>query len=148
MTNFKVMITAEGKHPPEKWAELISDEIVDISADAEETKMKEAMNFKGEIAAALVKHVRAMTDHEQEQIQAGNHDLDLPYETEDYAADVVDEICGLAKGKSFEAHFQKPDIQVRLSACINRNFKSAKLVERHHFHSEKALAAAPTTKKK
>lgn len=146
MTNFKLMITPNGKHPPAKWAELIADEIIDISADAEETRMKEAMNFRAEMVEMLIDHVKQTVRHEQKQIKGGNHDLDLPYETEDHACDVAGEITDLAFGKSFESHFKKPDVRARLEAVLNRNFKSAKLVERHHFHSEKALASGKTKK--
>ena len=148
MTNFEMMITSEGKHPASKWADLAADEIIEISAEAPETKIREANEFRAKLVQAMTGHHQYMMNHEQAQIKAGKHDLDLPYETEDYADKVVDEICGLAKGTSFEAHFAQPHVRAHLTEVCNRNFKSAKLVERHHFHSERAPKTAGAKNKK
>ena|SRR5258708_32550442 len=114
MTNFKMMITADGKHPPEKWAEIAADEIIEISAQAPTTLMKEAMEFRNKLHASLTKHVQYMQEHEQECIEDGKHDHDLPYETEGYAKKVVNEICKLAKGTSFEDHFNQSHVRAHL----------------------------------
>ena len=147
MTNFKMMITPDGKHPASKWADVAADEIIDISAEAPETKLKEAKEFRSKLHQIMTGHHQHMMDHEQAQIKAGKHDLDLPYDTEKYADKVVKEICALAKGTSFEAHFSSPTVLEHLSAVCNRNFKSAKLVERRHFHSERAKTAGAKHKK-
>lgn len=148
MTNFKMMITADGKHPPQKWADIATDEIIEISAQAPDALMKEAMDFRAKLHDSLTKHVQAMMDHEQECIDDGKHHLHLPYETEKYASKVVDEICNLAKGTNFEPHFDQPHVRAHLEGVCNRTFKSAKLVERHHFHSEKERAEAAGKKNK
>lgn len=146
MTNFKMMITSEGKHPASKWAELAADEIVEISAEAPTTLMKEAMGFRSQLVALMTTHHQHMMDHEQEEITAGRHDLNLPYATEHHAIKAVEEICKLAKGMSFAEHFKQEHVRRHLEEVCNRNFKSAKLVERHHYHSEKAKAAAKKKK--
>lgn len=141
MTNFKMMITADGKHPASKWAELAADEIIEISAEAPTTLMKEAMGFRAKLVEMMTKHIQKMVDHEQGEIAAGRHHHDLPYKTEDHAEKVVKEIQALAAGSSFAHHFKQDHVRGHLEVVCNRNFKSAKLVERHHFHSEKAKAA-------
>lgn len=150
MTNFKMMITVDGKHPPEKWADLAADEIIEISSEAPQALMKEAVTFRKKLYDTLTNHVQAMMDHENDMIAAGKHGLDLPYETEEYSHKVVDEICDLAKGTNFEGHFSQDQVRAHLEGVCNRTFKSAKLVERHHFHSDKNQAeqAVDTTKKK
>lgn len=128
------MITTEGKHPASKWADIAADEIIEISSEAPETKINEAKEFRVKLHNMLTNCHQVMMDHEQEWIKAGKHDLNLPYETEVYAEKVVKEICDLAKGTSFESHFAQSHVQAHLNEVCNRNFKSAKLVERHHFH--------------
>lgn len=148
MTNFRMMITEEGKHPPEKWAQLAADEIIDISAKAPAALVREATEFRVKLVHMMTAHHRTMMEQEQRNIADGKHAMHLPYETEDYASEVVNEICKLAKGTSFEEHFKQDEVWSHLEAVCNRNFKSAMLVERHHFHSEKALAAPVSKKKK
>jgi hypothetical protein len=141
MTNFKMMITADGKHPPEKWADVAADEIIEISAEAPQALIKEATEFRKKLYTSLTEHIKAMMDHEKVCIAKGHHDLNLHYETEDYASMVVNEICDIAKGTNFESHFCLPHVHNHLEAVCNRIFKSAKLVERQHFHSEKERSA-------
>jgi hypothetical protein len=148
MTNFKLMITPEGKHPASKWADIAADEIIDISAEAPELKVKEAKEFRAKLHHMLTRHHQHMMDHEQDLIKGGDHHLDLPYDTEEHADKAVDEICKLAKGTSFEAHFAQPNVRAHLTEVCNRSFKSAKLVERHHFHSERERSKTAHGKKK
>ncbi len=145
MTNFKMMITSTGKHPAEKWAELAADEIIEISDEAPETKVKEAKEFREKLIEMLAVHHQYMMDDEQKRIKAGKHDLNLPYETEEYTKKVVAEICDLAEGYSFEEYIV--DVREELEAVCNRNFKSAKLVERSHFHTEKDVPDLKSTTK-
>jgi hypothetical protein len=148
MTNFRIMITPDGKHPPEKWADIMADEILHISSESEETKMKEALAFRNSLVGMLTHHVQHMMDREQRGIKNGRHHPDHPYETEDYAEEVLHKIIDLANGKSFESHFRRPDVKQHLIAVLNRNFKSAMLVERQHFHSEREKAETASTIKK
>ena len=145
MTNFKMMITPEGKHPASKWAEIAADEILEISDNAPETKVREAKEFREKLVSSLTLHHQNMMDHEQSELSAGLTDPNLPYKTEDYAADVVDEIIDLAQGYSFSEHFEQPETHAYLTEVCNRNFKSAKLVERSHFNAEQPAIASKTT---
>ncbi len=147
MSNFKLMITPTGKHPASKWGELAANEIIEISDDAPETRVQEAREFREKLIGMLTKHHQVMMDHEQKQIKEGKHDLNQPYETEEYSSKVVDEICDLAAGYSFAKYFESQDIHKNLETICNRNFKSAKLVERSHFHSEKPQKLIPRIKK-
>jgi hypothetical protein len=148
MTNFKLMITADGKHPPEKWADVAADEIIEISAEAPQALMKEATEFRKKLYTSLTGYIKEMMDHEKTCIAEGKHALHLHYETEDHAKKAVDEICDIAKGTNFEPHFNQPHVRDHLEAVCNRFFKSAKLVERQHFHSEKSRTARAGGKSK
>jgi hypothetical protein len=139
MTQMKMLITAGGKHPAHKWAELAADEIVDISEQAPETRIREAREFRTRLVDSLVHHHQMMMNHEQIEIRAGRHDLALPYETEAYAMQVRDEICGpLVEGTTFADHFKEDHVREWVEGICNKYFKSAKMVERQHFHSENA----------
>src|SRR5678815_5186253 len=119
MANFKMIITTTGKHPPEKWAELAADEIIEISGEASATKVKEAKDFRVKLVEMLTDHHQYMMDHEQEQIVDGKCDLNLPYETEEYAEQVAGDICVLTKSYSFEEYFKRSDIRVNLEIICN-----------------------------
>jgi hypothetical protein len=148
VTQLRLLVTPGGKHPPEKWAELAADEIVMISEQAPKTLVQEARAFRDKLVERFTHHHKVMMEHEQEQIAAGHHDLDLPYETESYAEKVRDEICDkLAKGTSFAEHFMQNHVKTWVEGICNKYFKSAKMVERQHFHSEKKPAAINRKKK-
>lgn len=141
----KMMITPGGKHPAYKWAQYAADEIIDISAQAPETLLREAMDFRGRLANVLTGHHQFMMDDEQNQIKAGNTALDLPYVTEAYAKKVSAEICDqLAKGTSFANHFAQNHVGEWVEGICNKYFKSAKMVERQHFHTENSHIADNT----
>jgi len=146
VTTPRMLITSGGKHPANKWAEHAADEIVSISEQAPQLLLREAREFRAKLIGLFTKHNQCMMDHEQEQIQAGKHHPDLPYETEDYASKVRDEVCGLAVGSSFAEHFQQEHVRAWVEGICNKYFKSVKMVERQHFHTENA--ATKNRKKK
>ncbi len=133
---FKILVTNEGKHPAYKWAELAADEIIEISEQAPETLVREAREFRENLVRLLTDHHQQMMDHEQAQIKDGKHQMHLPLETEEHAEKVVDQIRDIAKGKSFAKHFSQDHVREHLNTICNKYFKSAKLVERQHYHSE------------
>jgi cobalamin biosynthesis Mg chelatase CobN len=138
MTNFRILITHDGKHPASKWADLAVDDIMEISADAPVATLREAKEFQHKLHSLFTKHHQYMMDHEESEIAAGRHALDLPYDTEDHAVKVVSEIRELAKGTNFSKHFDQPNVQEHLRNVCNHYFKSAKHVERQHFHKTQA----------
>jgi hypothetical protein len=145
MTGPTLLITAGGKHPAAKWAQLAADEIAQIGKAAP----REAHDFKTRLVNILTEHHQWMMDHEQKEIKAGRHHPDLPYDTEEYSRQVTNEICNiLAHGTPFKEHFKKANVREWVEGICNKYFKSAKMVERQHFHSEKAKAAPPVGKKK
>ena len=141
MANFKMLVTNDGKHPAFKWAELAADEIIEISAQAPETLMREAMEFRKRLVDLLTHHHQHSMDAEQKEIKAGKDRLDRHLDTEDHADRVTEEICHLSHNMSFADHFAKDEVKQHLNAVLNRYFKSAKLVERQHHHTEKARMA-------
>jgi hypothetical protein len=143
MSNLKILVTPNGKHPASKWAEFAADELVEISEQAPETRVQEARKFRGSLVSILTHHHQVMMDHEQEQIKAGKHAPHLPYETEDYASTVCDAICEIAKDTNFGAHFAQAHVREWVEGICNKYFKSAKLVERQHFHSEQQISEKP-----
>lgn len=145
MSNFRILITNDGKHPASKWAELAADEIIDISAQAPTTLMREAMDFRAQLVDLLTDKIQYMMDFEQTQLNAGKDELDLPYESGEQVDKLTDDICVLAKGTSFGDHFEKDDVHQYLKAVCEKFFQSAMLVERLYHHSEKAQAAEPET---
>lgn len=147
MTHPRMLITSGGKHPASKWAELAADEIVNISEQAPQILLREAREFRAKLIGMFTHHHQCVMDHEQEQIQAGNHHPDLPYETEDYAKKVRDEVCDLAIGSSFAEHFQQEHVRAWVEGICNKYFKSAKMVERQHFHTENNTASKNRKKK-
>ncbi len=148
MTQLRIMATSGGKHPASKWAEFHADEIVNISEQAPATLIREAKEFRNKLVEMLTKHHQQMMEHEQDEIKAGRHGHDLPFNTEEYAKKVREQICDvIAKGTSFAEHFQQNHVKEWVEGICNKYFKSSKMVERQHFHSEQEKNAEENTEK-
>jgi hypothetical protein len=136
---FNMIVTNNGKHPAAKWAEMAANELIDIGSQSPDALIKEANTLKVASTAIFEKHHQVMMDHEQDNVLAGKHDMDLPYDSEAQAKLATAEIVTAAKGTSFVDFFNRADTQAKIEKLCNHYFKSAMLVERSHFHSENAL---------
>lgn len=126
-----LLITNNGPHEPERWAEVTASQIIDISAQAPDAKLSEAKEFRDKLVTILSRHHGNVQEHERAQISIHGHarlmhDLD----TDPHIADPVNEVIAASKGYSFESHFNKPETRTYLENLLSSHFASAMHIER------------------
>jgi hypothetical protein len=129
--NVGCMITNGGPHPPEKWASVTAQKIIDISANAPDALYREARAFQAKIEELLVGHHRLAQEHERVALATEGPDrLVTELDTGAYVPDALDDILAAARGTSFAAHFAKPETQVYLARVLREHTHSIMHVER------------------
>lgn len=126
-----VMVTEGGPHSPDTWAEATADQIIDISADAPDTKLAEARMFREKLVEILSGHHQLVQEQERGQIDEQGHarlihDLDVSECVDAPAAEIVE----TARGLSFESHFAKPETQAYLRQVLGSHFATSMHIER------------------
>jgi hypothetical protein len=126
-----VLATDGGPHPPEKWAEATADQIIDIGSTAPQALLSEARTLRAKLVAILTPHHDRVQQHERGALAAkGDAHLETPLDPSPHIDDPVAEIVAAAKGTSFAAHFQRPEVQQYLRDLIGHHFASAMHIER------------------
>jgi hypothetical protein len=141
-----LLITEDGPHPPETWAGVTADQIIDIAETAEETRAAEARRFREELVKLLVRHHEQAQEHERVALKEHGHarlmhaERDEKGEHQVYSASTVKNVIGaivsMAGGYSFEEHFHKPETQAYLHEVLARNFATQAHIERS-WHADK-----------
>jgi hypothetical protein len=129
--NVGCMITNGGPHPPEKWASVTAQKIIDISANAPDALYREARDFQAKIEELLVAHHRLAQQHERAALATeGPARLVTELDTSAHAPDALDDILAAARGTSFAAHFAKPETQVYLARVLHEHTHHIMHIER------------------
>jgi hypothetical protein len=126
------LVTDDGPHPPEKWAEVTADHIIAISEQAEETKVVEAQRFREKLVDLLTRLHDSTQKNERGQLEAegvGRLAAELDPGEEDLEGP-AGEIIQLAAGFSFEDHFQKPETKEHLKNVLRSHHASQVFIER------------------
>lgn len=126
-----VLITDGGPHPPDKWAEVTADQIIQISESAEAGKLAEARAFRDKIVKALTPHHGKVQHHERGQLKAhGDKHFASELNPLPFIEEALAEIVAAAKGLSFEAHFAKPETLKYVGDVLASHFATAQHIER------------------
>jgi hypothetical protein len=125
------MVTDGGPHPPEMWAEATADQIIDISAQAPESKLQEAREFRTKLVTILTGHHDMVQQHERGKlVERGAAHLTTEIDPSQHVDDPVADVVAASRGYSFEAHFAKPEVQDYLRQTIGNHFATAIHIER------------------
>jgi len=135
-----VLVTDDGPHSPADWARATADQIVDISAEAEETKIREAERFRGQLVALLTHHHERVQSSESARL-ADSARYAEPLDPSEYVDVPVREIVDLASGYSFADHFANPETQQYLRDVLASHFATSMNIERRwHAHRNESEA--------
>jgi hypothetical protein len=113
----RIMITNDGPHPADFWAQVTAEHIAPISDDMTGARRVVAMKLQADIMAALMPHHVKVQENEKSKIAAdpAHHLLAVDPEThtKEFVAESLKDIEAAAKGTEWEKHFafghSKPD---------------------------------------
>lgn len=143
MSKLRVLVTNNGTHPASKWADFAANDIIQITAQTPTTLMREALDFRGKLVGMLTKHHQTVIDDEKTLAQNGK--VAAPKYAQQHVTTVVNEICDLVRGLSFERHFDQDHVRRHLADVCHRYFQTTRMVERQAYENE---ARAPKKKTK
>ena len=133
-----ILITDDGPHPPEAWAEVTANEIIRIGSQSPEALLREADAFKAKLIEILTVHHGRVQAGERGAIQEHGHarlghDIEPMQHVDE---DPVQEIVNAAKGTSFAGHFAKEETQEYLQRLLANHFATAMHIERS-YHADR-----------
>jgi len=127
----QIMITDGGPHPPDKWAQVTTQTILDdITANAPQTGVGEAQDFRRALEELLTDHHGAVQSHERRALEADMAHLATPLDPAPHLERTVQAIVALARQCSFAGYFERPETQEYLRRTIGTHFATAMHVER------------------
>lgn len=123
------MKTDNGSHPPEYWAEVTANEMVEV-----EGKHEEGLALKAEIQKVLeTAYVMILAD-EKAGMEGDSTKLFDPIIPSDLVlADIVEQIVTAGTAKGWGDHFQSPRVQSYLRRVLKQHLVNAKDIERRWF---------------
>lgn len=120
-----------GPIPAGKWAGATAALILRIEPTASDAARAEAQGYIDALAAALTERFAVVQVAERQALEVCGADrLDVALDAESEAAIAVDATVALAAGKSFAAHFDRPEIRDYLRRHIAIRFRTAMHIER------------------
>jgi hypothetical protein len=134
-----ILITNHGTHPPEKWAELSADQIVEISPHAPPGVQVEGNAFRDELVQLLVAAHDGLLKFEQEQLDkhgAARFSEPIDPDESQLVNSTVQAIVTLSErfshfdGTTFGEHYRRPDRMAYLRRVLANNFATQIDIER------------------
>jgi hypothetical protein len=136
-----IMITNNGPHSAEKWAETTSSHIVTIADSLVGEKRGAAIKLQAAVYDVLVGHHTTVQEGERNKIKEfGVARLQHDMTPDDHVKvdDVLADIIAAAKGTPWESDFQKPEFAERLHQLLVDHFMSNAFIERS-WHSDRNI---------
>lgn len=126
------MITNGGVHPPEKWAVVTANEIIQVATDATSQQAMDGRKLELRIIEILEKHHAKVQTHERGKIKEHKHQrLVQVLDPTEHVPAALEEIIQASAGTSFEAYFAgKKDY---LTLLLSQHFATNMHIERSQY---------------
>lgn len=132
-----VLITNNGPHPADKWAELTVSQIVDVAGS------EPGLKFRSKLAEILEGfHSKVASDEQNKLKKLGDDRLGQPLdvEGEQELDKMVDELAAVADGSEWAGHFASPDTRAYIRTLLKQHFRANMDVERS-WHADRKPTA-------
>lgn len=135
----RIMITNHGTHPPELYAQMLSEQLVSVGNAVVGKRRQTALAMQAKIADAMEVHHKSIRDDEHAALQArvDHHETEAhPDHNADRAQAAMADVVEAAKGTEWEMQFADPVFQEQAHAEIARHFATHQHVERSHHRDQ------------
>lgn len=126
----RLMITNNGPHPAELWAQATAEHIAPIAPEVTGKRRIAAMALQAAIMEALQPHYDDAQSKERDKLTADTDYVMSDLDASDHVKAAVTSIQGAAKDTDWEAHFQRPEVVDMISGIMMTHFHTAQMVER------------------
>lgn len=127
------MVTNGGPHPPSKWADMTTRQIVDlivIEPSAPAQAVIDKRQFETDLFKLLLELHENAQDSERTAIRHRGEHLLTPVDPREKATAAASRITALASSTPFAAHFAKPEVQTFLRDVLAQHFGDSMHIER------------------
>lgn len=144
-----ILITNNGTHPPDVWAELTSNQILDLVHIEEGASSPQAVAARQLKRALLPQLVAALTEeyaecqgHEKAQCNKGAEKRlhSKQHDVKDHIESGVSKVAAIVAGTMFADHFQKPEVIEHVGHLIGQHAVNIQHIERSHAVTSKKEA--------
>ena len=132
----RVMITNNGPHPPDVWAQASAEHICPIGPDVTGERRIAALVLQAAIQTALEKHHAQVMQDEKSKLVANPARMLEAVDGADYTNDAMAAIQVAAHGTDWEAHFVDPAVHDQVLTELERHFSTVQHIERS-WHADK-----------
>lgn len=146
-TGGRIMITDGGPHPPEFWAQVMAEEIMDLAQsgltpwnipdepqtpvrNADPMRSSQALRLQAGLLEALTPHFDGCITAEREKLQEDMAHLLSELGAPEHAANSVKSVHQTLDGSLWHGHFAAEDAERFLYEYLHRNLRSAQHIER------------------
>lgn len=143
-----VMITNGGPHPPDKWAEMTANQIVQVSPTADSPMAIAARALEAKIKDALEGHHARVQTIERDLLDKDEERLAAMIDPSRHLDIAVKAVVDAANGTMWQTHFAEPQIQEYVKRLLAQHFATVMDIERDWFarrHPHKAICKAYRT---
>jgi 23S rRNA U2552 (ribose-2'-O)-methylase RlmE/FtsJ len=130
----RIMITDNGSHPPEFWAQVTAEQIAPIAEDMTGARRFAALSLQAKIAEALIPHHEKVQADESTRLTADarhkDREVHLDQIDSAHLDEVISDIVEAATGTEWEDHFKDAAVQKQIRFEIARHFASVQHVAR------------------
>lgn len=126
----RVMVTHNGPHPAELWAQAIVEHIAPINPDVVGHRRYAAQALQAGIAQQIETICSNIQSAEKSALQSMQDRLTAPLVVDEHVNNAVAAIQLTARGSEWEQHFQKEDVVGMIKEIIGTHFRTIQHIER------------------
>lgn len=124
------MITNDGPHPAELWAQATAEHIAPIAPDVTGKRRIGAMALQAAIMEALQPHYDEVQSAERDKLASDEDHVVSMLDASDRVKEAIKSIQTAAVDSEWEAHFQRPEVVDLIMDAMMMHFHTAQMIER------------------
>ena len=136
----QILVTNGGPHPPEKWADVTTSQImtlIEIAPSADRSFAKAKRDFEYKLFGLLTEIHDEVQKSEQGKLAKDSAHLHSSLAPQQAATEASNKIVEAAKGTMFAEHFQKNEVRAFVYQTLCQHFADVMHIERL-WHSDRA----------
>jgi hypothetical protein len=136
------MVSNDGPHSAEQWADITTQQIIRIEPDAAGDGVTAGVKFKEAITSILIAaHKRVQVSERTELEVDGDKRLEAPLDPREHIDPTLQKIVGASTGTPFETHFKQYHVLNYVTNVLGQHFATSMDIERKWYKDRKQTQA-------
>lgn len=126
----RLMVTNNGNHPPDLWAQVIAEHIAPINNEMTGHRRISALTLQSKIQNGLEEFCKTIQAVEQTNLTASEAHLLSELDASMHLDSAVKLVQELAKDTDWENHFNNDDVVSMIKGIMDTHFRTMQFIER------------------